>query len=286
MGNVRRAVTLMAALAVAASVLAATGSAVAQPPTCMGQDADIVGTNGPDLLVGTQGPDVIVGLRGNDRIRGLGGNDLICPGRGHDTVFAGPGADVVNAGRGDDRIFGQAGPDLLNGGPGHDFAYGGGGGDQLNGGPGFDFLLGGGGEDSAIGGPRQDECFTENRATCEFDLRDPHVVALEFVTRAIEGQSIIHYFQGRELHANGPNDFFYTPYNPRPDARATYQLLERFRGDNYTVSNLSSNTCAQFLGGDFSYPCSFTVSSPQEGSHDYTMSFDFGQKLFGPPQVQ
>jgi hypothetical protein len=53
------------------------------PPstTCEGQTATIVGTSGNDNnIVGTSGRDVIAALGGNDRVRSLGGNDLVCGG--------------------------------------------------------------------------------------------------------------------------------------------------------------------------------------------------------------
>lgn len=54
------------------------GTAPSSPPfpTCKGQDATIVGTDGNDNLVGTSNRDVIVGLGSNDHISGLGGMTL------------------------------------------------------------------------------------------------------------------------------------------------------------------------------------------------------------------
>jgi hypothetical protein len=79
------------------------------PPTCKGQPATIVGTNGRDVRKGTSVRDVMVGLGGNDKLSGLGGNDLIC---------GGPGKDTLKGGKGNDKLYGQAGKDSLNGGPG------------------------------------------------------------------------------------------------------------------------------------------------------------------------
>lgn len=53
-------------------------------PTCFGQPATIVGTNGDEWLDGTEGDDVIVALDGDDSIAGNGGRDLLCGGRGND----------------------------------------------------------------------------------------------------------------------------------------------------------------------------------------------------------
>jgi hypothetical protein len=89
-------------------------------PTCNGQPATIVGTNGRDVRKGTSGKDVMVGLGGNDKLSGLAGNDLICGGAGKDTL---------KGGKGNDKLFGGAGKDTLKGGPGKD---------KLNGGAGKD----------------------------------------------------------------------------------------------------------------------------------------------------
>ena len=106
-------------------------------PTCRGQEATIVGTNGRDVLRGTNGPDVIVGLGGDDVIDARGGDDVVC---------GGPGNDVVQGGYGDDRVYGQSGNDVINGGPGDD---------RISGGAGRDVMAGGGGHDYIDGVVRQ-----------------------------------------------------------------------------------------------------------------------------------
>jgi hypothetical protein len=90
-------------------------------PTCKGQPATIVGTNGRDVRKGTSGKDVMVGLGGNDKLSGLAGNDLICGGAGKDTL---------KGGKGNDKLFGEAGKDTLKGGPGKDKLKGGAGKDK------------------------------------------------------------------------------------------------------------------------------------------------------------
>lgn len=92
---------------------------------CNGLGANIIGTQGDDVLDGTTGNDVIMGLGGNDIINGLAGNDVIC---------AGAGNDIVNGGPGNDRVFGEAGNDTLNGDEGSDTLIGGIGDDTLDGG--------------------------------------------------------------------------------------------------------------------------------------------------------
>ena len=67
--------------------------------TCEGQTATIVGTSGNDNNIrGSSGRDVIAALGGNDRISALSGNDIVC---------GGAGDDVVDGGSGTDRLFGD-----------------------------------------------------------------------------------------------------------------------------------------------------------------------------------
>lgn len=123
-----RAVALAATVVVVASSLTLSTPALAAGPTCHGQKATIVGTDGDDVITGTGKADVIVGMMGDDRIDGAGGDDLIC---------GGPGADVLIGGTGNDSLYGQldayttnaAGNtlkgDVLAGGPGDDVMDGG-----------------------------------------------------------------------------------------------------------------------------------------------------------------
>lgn len=95
--------------------------AEAAAPTCAGERATKVGTQGDDVITGTAGRDVIQGLGGNDRIRGLGGNDLLCGGAGDDTILGGGGHDRLVAGESarnpyDESYFN----DILHGGWGND----------------------------------------------------------------------------------------------------------------------------------------------------------------------
>ncbi len=85
-------------------------------PTCFGERATIVGTEGSDRINGTQGRDVIVGLGGNDRINGLSGDDLICSGDGDDHVNGNNGNDAIDGGSGYDRVTGNGGFDTCVGG--------------------------------------------------------------------------------------------------------------------------------------------------------------------------
>ena len=118
------AVVLVAPLFVIAAPAHAAGT-----PTCLGREATIVGTPGPDRIPGTEGDDVIVGLTGRDIIDGLGGNDLICGNGGVDTLNGGAGDDVLDGGLdkdfitgedGNDVLIGRLGPDVLNFGDSED----------------------------------------------------------------------------------------------------------------------------------------------------------------------
>ncbi|HET7445559.1 MAG TPA: calcium-binding protein [Solirubrobacterales bacterium] len=154
------------AAAVLLILLATSAFAIAAPPErgtelenprCHGRQAQIVGTDGDDLLHGTPGRDVIWGGKGNDVIYGSLGNDLICGGpgsdlihggRGNDTADGGAGSDdQVNGDLGDDKVLGGAGSaddvagdlgiDIVNGGPGND--------DLVHGDYGYDRMAGGAG---------------------------------------------------------------------------------------------------------------------------------------------
>lgn len=72
----------------------------------------LVGTPGDDAnLRGTTGPDVIHGLGGNDTISGLNDNDVICGGEGNDTLSGNNGNDALDGGAGTDTCNGGSGTD-------------------------------------------------------------------------------------------------------------------------------------------------------------------------------
>lgn len=103
------------------TLLSAPGAPAAQgpgrgeePPTCAGQPATVVGTEGDDLLRGTPEADVIAGLGGDDRLVGLAGDDLLCGDAGSDVIRAGAGGDTVH-----DLVTGRR-AQRLDGGPGRD----------------------------------------------------------------------------------------------------------------------------------------------------------------------
>jgi serralysin len=116
--NIRRA-ALATALALAACGIAGASAspAAADWPSCLGEPATIVGTEGNDTIAGTSRDDVIVGLGGDDVITSGGSSelDLICGGDGNDSVIVTTGGDgffpfnaaAVSGDAGDDRIQGS-----------------------------------------------------------------------------------------------------------------------------------------------------------------------------------
>ena len=105
--------TVLSAAIVATGALifgVAASGASAPWPSCLGEPATIVGTDGNDTLNGTSGDDVIVGLGGDDVITS-GANDemdLICGGDGNDSLIVTSGGlySDVSGDAGDDRIQG------------------------------------------------------------------------------------------------------------------------------------------------------------------------------------
>jgi hypothetical protein len=113
----RRAILLL--FAMIATLLLASGVALAVTK---------IGTNGPDTLRGTNKSDNLLGKGGQDDLFGLGGRDNLLGGSGKDNVIGGserrigggdknlaggPGNDLVVAGQGSDNALGEGGNDLL-----------------------------------------------------------------------------------------------------------------------------------------------------------------------------
>src|SRR5882672_12499388 len=73
-----RGLALVAAALAAAVFIAAAPAEGEDEARCHGRRAEIVGTEGDDVLRGTPGRDVIWGGGGDDEILGSLGNDLLC----------------------------------------------------------------------------------------------------------------------------------------------------------------------------------------------------------------
>ncbi len=150
-----RGFALAVAVLAAVVFIAATPAEEEEPPRCHGRQAEIVGTDGDDILHGTPERDVIWGGPGDDELSSSLGNDLVCGAGGDDVIHGGRGNDEVDGGPGTDRVIGDLGDDKVLGGPGDaDEAAGHLGIDNVNGGAGdFDLVHGDYGYDRIDGGP-------------------------------------------------------------------------------------------------------------------------------------
>ena len=156
-------------LSLVAVFMSSSVSAQNATPTCDGQPATIVGTNGDDVLRGTPHKDVIVGNGGADRIFGAAGNDVICGNGGADHIQGGPGADLILGGWGNDRIIGGDGPDDLRGGRDVDF---------ISGKSGRDRIVGGTEADRIVGNLGRDTCTVDNTDTQVTNCEEGNSVSL------------------------------------------------------------------------------------------------------------
>jgi len=95
----RRVILLLTVMA--ATLVLASGVALALTK---------IGTNGPDTLRGTNGNDNLLGKGGNDRLFALNGRDTLLGGgeEGNDLLFDGPDRDVAL-----DKLSGGAGTDVI-----------------------------------------------------------------------------------------------------------------------------------------------------------------------------
>lgn len=121
-----------------------------------GNEAELKGTRGRDLIRGETGEDTLLGRRGsdcldagldNDWVEAAQGDDSIDAGNGHDRVWGGPGADSIDGQGNRDTIHGEEGDDSLYGGFDDDHLVGGKGDDTLQGNTGLDHFEGEGGDD-------------------------------------------------------------------------------------------------------------------------------------------
>lgn len=69
-----------------------------------GDDPDLVGTSGPDMIYGRGGNDTIGGRDGDDTLRGDEGDDILNGQQGDDLLRSGPGVDTLSGGPGFDRV--------------------------------------------------------------------------------------------------------------------------------------------------------------------------------------
>jgi len=141
----------------AATLVVASGVALAM---------NKIGTNGPDTLKGTNGADNLLGKGGNDVLFSLAGRDNLLGGEGKDWVLGGNeqrplgGDKNLVGGPGNDGVLGGEDSDNLAGNSGNDYADGGPGADKILGGQSNDYLLDGerrgGATDTLTGGEGDD----------------------------------------------------------------------------------------------------------------------------------
>jgi hypothetical protein len=96
------------------SISVAGGPGLAGPlQEPIGDDNEIHGGKGDDLLTGGPTADGLIGGPGNDLLRSRGGNDGLAPGPGRDRAFGGAGSDLFFAkDQRHDRLNCGPGPDL------------------------------------------------------------------------------------------------------------------------------------------------------------------------------
>jgi Ca2+-binding RTX toxin-like protein len=160
--RMRRVILVLAI--VAATLVAASGMAMA---------VNRIGINGPDTLKGTDGADNLLGRGGNDVLFGFGGRDNLLGEDGKDWVLGGNerrplgGDKNLVGGSGNDAVLGGRGPDKQFGGSGNDIVNGDSGSDKISGEGGTDYLLDGeiqgGATDTVIGGEGNDVLDIINR---------------------------------------------------------------------------------------------------------------------------
>jgi Ca2+-binding RTX toxin-like protein len=130
----RRVILLLTMMA--ATLVVASGVALA---------VNKIGTNGPDTLKGTNGDDILVGRSGNDELFSLAGDD---------TLLGGPGKDIVSGGN---EGGSRGGDKNVVGGSGNDIVLGGLDSDTVVGNEGNDLLLDG--DNAEVSVPRKDRLF-------------------------------------------------------------------------------------------------------------------------------
>lgn len=134
-------VSLLAVASVAAASLVLVASPATGAPTCLGQEATVVGTPGDDTLSGINPLGEVVWLdSGNDTYNGTSGDDVVCGGGGEDKIRGAGGDDALSGGPGGDELSGGDGNDIVRGNGGPDYIAEGAGDDQVAGGQGKDWL--------------------------------------------------------------------------------------------------------------------------------------------------
>src|SRR5215210_4300259 len=167
----RRVILLLTVMA--ATLVLASGVALAVTK---------IGTDGPDHLVGTNGDDNLLGKGGNDKLYAMRGRDNLLGGSGKDLVLGGSPRRAMG---GDKNLVGGSGDDTVCGGLGTDNVVGGEGKDVLCGGPDrkTDTLSAGDGND-VVG--VQDPQAVKDLVTCGSGFDQVYVDSKDVVARDCE----------------------------------------------------------------------------------------------------
>jgi Ca2+-binding RTX toxin-like protein len=115
-----------------------------------GQDNEINGNAGANVLRGMGGDDVLNGNEGADNLQGDEGNDVLLGGEGDDRLSGGSGLDLLQGHEGADVLSDANGRSLLDGGAGNDVLAGGAEADIFFGGTGNDAISTGSGANIVV----------------------------------------------------------------------------------------------------------------------------------------
>jgi Domain of unknown function (DUF4347)/RTX calcium-binding nonapeptide repeat (4 copies) len=119
---------------------------VQNPLGSAGNDT-LFGGGDDNEIKGLEGNDLILGEAGSDRLNGNNGDDIINGGKDDDIIRGGADRDFLDGGKDNDQLFGDDGSDTVKGGVGNDTVRGDADDDIVSGGAGADSLFGGEGRD-------------------------------------------------------------------------------------------------------------------------------------------
>lgn len=216
--------------------------------------ADVVGTDGDDVLVDTGGASddqngpTIAGLGGDDLLRGASADDRLYGGDGDDTLQGKGGDDLLQGGAGNDVLEGGGGDDILSGVTGDDQLYGDSGDDLLIGGAGDDVLSGGQGMDTLVGGGGSDIFHFDNLASGnsegnadvirDFNLMQDKIDISELLSGYEEGEDLSSFVQVAQVEGTNDYQLLVNPQGGGEDF-TLIATLENLSGD-ITVDSLLS----------------------------------------------
>jgi Ca2+-binding RTX toxin-like protein len=144
--EMRRAV-LLCLTVTGATLILASGIALAAVVQCVAGAATCVGTQQDDQITGTDDRDEVYAEGGNDRVDGYADDDVLygdgdLPNDGNDRLYGDDGDDYLDGFGGNDRLYGDDDRDTIYAvelppNPGIDYVRGGSGSDEIYAGDGF-----------------------------------------------------------------------------------------------------------------------------------------------------